>query len=185
MIVSTFADKLKQAKRPERVVPICLRGDLVAEFQAAERALEEALRNAGDSLAGLDTDPYRERIEAIQAEMREATEPFRVRALPQAGYRALVLAHPPRKQDGSEDYNPVDLRLGFNPDTFYPALVRACVAEPVITTEEWDALLGDDGALTEGQFNDLALAAQAVNRGEVDVPFSSVVSELTRRPAGE
>jgi hypothetical protein len=73
---------LNGARLPERTVPICLRGDLVAEHEELERQLEEANRRASDSLAGNGAGELADRIEALQEEMRAATVTFRVRALP-------------------------------------------------------------------------------------------------------
>jgi hypothetical protein len=68
----------KAARLPERIVPICFRGDLVAEFQQLERELEEAQSTKTDSLDS-GAGALLERMEAIQAEMRESTYDVRLR----------------------------------------------------------------------------------------------------------
>jgi hypothetical protein len=67
---------------PERTVEICLRGDLVAEHQQAERELERAEKQAGNSLAGNGAAEIAERIQALEAEMQENVYEFRLRGLP-------------------------------------------------------------------------------------------------------
>jgi hypothetical protein len=182
--MGTYTDRLKGAKPPERSVPICLRGDLVAEWEAAERDLERAQKQRSDSKeGGADVSALIERIEQLQAEMSEHTDNFRLRALPRHRFRELVLAHPPRVDGDDGELRREDRQLGVNRDTFFPELIRASVVEPVLDDADWDALIGDDGILTDRQFGDLEDAAWFLNRGEVAVPFSHVAS-LARRNTG-
>jgi hypothetical protein len=55
--MKNFKDLLGQAQLPEKTVEICLRGDLVAEFEETERALEQAEedREKANSLDGGST----------------------------------------------------------------------------------------------------------------------------------
>lgn len=153
----------------ERTVPVCLRGDLLADLQAAQRDLEQAQRERSASLAGGGgVRDAAERVEAIQAGMREHTVTFRLRALGGRGktFRDMVLAHPPR--DGVEK----DKLLGFNEESLFLALVRACLVAPVLDEEDWAALEG----LNDGQWQQLCGAAWAVNAADVDIPFSRAAS---------
>lgn len=177
-MATDFRDLLKQAKLPERSIPICLRGDLTADHEAAERDLEAAQRRPVDSLAGNGVGPLVERIEALEAEMAEDTYPFRLRALPKPTFRALVAAHPPRRDPETGDVNADDAPLNLNRETFFDALIRACVVDPDLTDDEWTELLGE--RLTDRQVGDLEDAAWFLNRDKVDVPFSRAAS-LHRR----
>lgn len=169
--LKNFASMLAEAKLPERTVPICLRGDLVADHEQAERELEQAEQKAVDSLAGSGAGQIAQRIEALEEQMREHTYDFRLRALPRAGWRALVDRHPPRRDEQNAI---VDTdRIGVNAETFYPAIVRACLVDPVLDEAQWQTLVD---SLTDRQFEDLADAAWALNRREVDVPFSRAAS---------
>lgn len=170
---------LAEARLPERTVPICLRGDLVAEHEELERQLEQANQRASDSLAGNGAGDLVDRIEALQEEMRAATVTFRVRALPKPVWRALLAEHPPRHDDDDKP-NPEDATVGLNMETFWDALVRACLIEPVIDDEAWALMAGTEGRLTDRQIGQLADAAWAVNRGDVSVPFSHAVSQARR-----
>lgn len=179
--IKNFKALMSEAKLPARTVLICLRGDLVAEHEQAERDLEQAQRTVGDSLAGgTAVAEIVEQIEALEEQMRESQYPFRLRALPRPQWRDLVAAHPPRR---GEDGAIVDTdRPGVNADTFFEAMIRACLIDPELTDEEWKQL---DETLTDRQFDDLSDAAWAVNRREVDIPFSRAASRMRRASVGE
>lgn len=175
-----FTKLLAGAKLPESTVPVCLRGDLAADHEAAERELEQAQKAATDSLAGSGVGALVDRIEALEAEMRAHTYPFRLRALPRPLWRALVAQHPPRR---GEDNEILDAdRSGVNTETFYDAIIRACLVDPELTGEQWEQL---NGSLTDRQYDELADAAWGLNRREVDIPFSLAASRMKRDSAGE
>lgn len=174
--VTDIKSMLAEARLPERTVPICLRGDLVAEHENLERQLEEANRRAVDSLEGNGAGDIIDRIEALQEEMRASTVTFRLRALPKPRWRALLAEHPPRQTE-DEKPHPEDVAVGVNMETFWDAIARACLVEPEVDDETWALMAGPDGRLTDRQIGQLADAAWAVNRGEVSVPFSRAVSQ--------
>lgn len=179
--LKNFKAMLAEAKLPENSVPICLRGDLVADHEAAERDLEVAQKKPADSLAGNGVGEIVERIEALEAEMREHTYDFRFRAIPKPDFRAMVAAHPPRRdEDGSVVEQ--DRYMMANYETMLTALVRACLIDPPPEEVDWDEL---DAKLTDRQQGNLADAAWFVNRGEVDVPFSRAASLVKRNSSGE
>lgn len=198
--MGAYTDRLKDAKLPERSVPVCLRGDLVAEWEAAERDLERAQKQPGDSKEGTGVGGLLDRIEALQAEMSEHSDEYRLRALPRHKFRKLVVAHPPRT-DENDEVRREDLQIGVNRETFFPALIKASVIEPDLDDEDWRVLLGDtdaaiaeleaagkqdeiqDGLLTDRQCQQLEDVAWFLNRAEVDVPFSRAAS-LARRSIG-
>lgn len=179
--MTDFKTLLAAAKLPERTVPICLRGDLVAEFDDLERQLDDALHRPATSLEGDGSGAIAERMEQLRQEMRQHSYLFRLRAMTRPRWHAFVAAHPPRR-DGDE----VDARdriRGVNVETFFPALVRESVVDPTLDDAEWSLLL--DESLTDRQFDELANAAWALNRGEVDIPFSPVASRMTRSSGTE
>jgi predicted phage tail protein len=164
---------LAGAKRPERTVPLCLRGDLQAEFEDLERQLQVEQERPGDSLAGNPAvRQIAEQIEGLRQQMQDSTVVVRLRGLGNAEWNALVRSHEPR--DGNE----TDNSLGYNVETFFPALVKACLVD--VTDAQWDRLYE---AITSGQFENLNDAALAVSRRKVDVPKSFVASEVLRKPA--
>lgn len=179
--MKNFKAMLGDSKRPERSVEICMRGDLVADFEQAERELKVAISKATDSLAGASTGDIAARLEALTAQMQDHTYPFRLRSMPRHEFRAMVAAHPPRRDPDSNEVDERDRYVGINSDTFYEALIRACVIDPELDEDDWRRLLGE--ALTDSQFDALADAAWRLNRGEIDVPFSRAASLVKRDTA--
>lgn len=102
-----WASLAAQAQPRRKTVSLCLRGDLVAELEAAE--------DHGDG------DRVNELTDAVKA----ATVVFTVAGLTRDKYRALEAAHP--DPDGGS---------GWNVDTFPEALVRACIVAPDIKPED-------------------------------------------------
>lgn len=204
--VSTFAEKMAAAKgrKAERTVPICLAGDLVAQLEQLE-ADAAAARIAAKTTASKEDaggGAIVEKILALQAEMRESTETFRLRAIAPRRYQALREAHPPRRNEAGE-LDALDGRLGFNRATMLPELVQLCTVSPELDAAGWRELFGDteeeasrleadgradevvEGLLTYGQMADLQNAAYALNELEIDVPFSPAVSLMNRASDGE
>lgn len=175
-----FKSMLAEAALPETVVPVCLRGDLAADHEVLERELEQAQKQATDSLAGNGAAEIAERIRGLEEQMREHTYDFRLRALPRRAWRDLVAAHPPRRGDDNEI---VDAdRMGVNGETFFDAMIRACLVDPELADEEWAAL---NEALTDRQYDSISDAAWALNRREIDVPFSRAASRMRERSDAE
>src|SRR4051812_26775166 len=170
-----ITEALAGAKLPEKTVPICLRGDLQAEFERLEAQLVEAQRDRSDSLAaGGRARELAERIEALRQEMTASTVTFTLRAVPRRRWTALVAEHPPR------DDVQVDRVLGVNEETFTSVLIRECAVDPQLSGEQWDRL---DEALTEFQWQKLFNAAWSLNARDVDVPFSHAASTILRATA--
>lgn len=182
--MTSIKDALKAAKLPERVVPVCLQLDLQDEFETAERELQEALQRPRDSLAagGVPTE-LSERVKALEDQMRKASHDFRLRAHPRPKWKALLAEHQPRKDPESGDVDERDKYIGVNVETFFPALIRASIVEPELDDEDW-ALLVDE-KLTDRQFDQLSDAAWALNRRDVDVPFSRAASRILRGSESE
>lgn len=170
-------DLLASARLPETGVPLCLRGDLQLRHEQLEQELEEAREadRADDSLAGGGRSrKVAEQIREVEAEMREHTHVFALRALPRQEFRDMVEAHPPREDDKSDQFS------GVNSATFPVPLIAASCTDPIMTAEQVDQLLK---VLTEGQMLELYSAALHLNRGMVDVPKSAAASAVLARPA--
>lgn len=200
--MADFKKLLADAKPPERTVPICLRADLTGEHERLDRELKQAQNNKGaDSLEDSGAGALVEQIEALQAEMRENSYEFRLRALPKRLFRALLNEHPPRRDEETGDPVREDTVLGVNRDTFYPVLIRVSCVDPQLDDDEWRVLLGDgeaeaarrlaadepveDGKLTDWQFQELASTAFELNAWKVDVPFSRAALLAKRATGGE
>lgn len=171
----------KAARMPERTVPICFRGDLLADFEALDRELEVAKTANVDSLDS-GTGDLLERMDAIQAEMRENTYLVRLRAMDFRFYNALVAKHPPRRDDDGALLAD-DSGLKVNTETFWEPLLRASIIDPELPANaDWEEFVE---GITDYQYNELAVAALALNRSGVDVPFSHAASKMKRATGGE
>ncbi|MFF0823065.1 hypothetical protein ACFYUR_22110 [Micromonospora haikouensis] len=179
--MTDFKSLLAAARLPERTVPICLRGDLTAEFEDLERQLDDALRTPATSLKGDGSGAIADRMEALRSEMLAHTYRFRLRAMTRPRWHAFVAEHPPRPDGDQVDAR--DRVRGVNVETFFPALVRESVVDPQLDAGEWDRLIGE--VLTDRQFDELSTAAWSLNRGEVDIPFSPAASRMTRSSGTE
>lgn len=168
---------IRSAKLPERSVPVCLQADLVAEHEAAERELEQARERPAKSLdSGSRIRELSEQLAALEEQMAEHTIGFRLRAMARPVWKAFVAEHPPRKVEETGDPDERDKYIGVNVETFFPELIRRSVVEPELDGEDWALLL--DEKLTDRQFDDLSDAAWALNRRDVDVPFSRAASRI-------
>lgn len=179
MVDQNVDELLAQARPAEKSVSLCLRGDLVAEYERLDAEHAKAIDRVDTSLAG-DGGPsaleIAQQMQALRELMQGSILTLTVRALvPRTRYTELVLAHPPRTDlEGAP--LPQD-REGYNAETFYPALVRASTVDPVMTPERWERL---DQVLSDRQFDQLAIGCLEVNRGLVSVPFSPAASRTLR-----
>jgi len=176
-------DIIDAARPAETTVSLCLRGDLVAEFELLEEALAaEKSKPRDDSLAGGGAmRELAEKIEALREEMATFIVTFRLRAMPRLYYRKLTDDHPPRiDADGSVHID--DARLQVNNETFFGPLIRACLVEPKIDAPRLTKLL--DETLSDRQYEQLADAALLVNRGTVSVPKSLLASAVLENSEG-
>jgi hypothetical protein len=183
---------LGEDTRPEKVVSICLRGHLQAEWDQLKAAYDAGPGDDDRSTMAIRAAKRRvaEQMAEVEAQMRAGTVAFRLRALPrrrtpgvpadQLVWSELVGKHPPRK-DTNGKVDPRDAATGVNTPALLEELVRASVVEPELTPEQWARL---DAKLSDGQFQVLAWAAWNLNRSEVDVPFSRAASMMRRLDAG-
>ena len=171
---TTLDAVLASSRLPERTVPICLRGDLVASFEELERDLHAAQENPqNDSMAGnVEARAIAEQMEALRSDMLAGTVTLRLRAVTNPKWNRLVADHEPR------DGNAADKSFGYNHEAFFPALVRACLVD--VTEAQWVALYD---AMSSGQFEQLSDAAVSVSRRRVDPPRSFAASEALRSGA--
>jgi hypothetical protein len=147
-------EALKNAKLPETVLAVCLDASAIEAYREAEL---EARRAASDSLAGKP-----QVSEELAARVEASTVRFTLRALPRGRWTELVKDHPPRK-DSREDR-----QVGYNEETFYEALVRCCIVDPVPSDKEWAQI---DEVLTAGEWIRLVSAAQNLNLKGTALPF--------------
>lgn len=176
--MSDIKDKIRKARRPEATVAIHLDTGLVEEFRQTEKLLEAEQAKPTNSLEGNpEARRLAERLDELGEQMEASRLEFRLRALSPRRWVALREEHPPRRDEVSGEVLPRDRVLGgVNLDDFSEALLRLCVISPELDEDDWLALLGDDGVLTDGQYNILAATAIRLNESDVDIPFSLAAS---------
>lgn len=161
---------LDGARRPEKKVTLCLRGDLQAEWEALHEAIGKKMVSSGRKLSDSVDPATADRIRELEAEMREHSLTLTLRALPRRDWLRLVRDHPERPGDAA------DRELGVNRDTFFDAVVLACIVDPEMTEEQKSRLLD---VITDAQYESLSNAAWVLNRKDISVPFSPIASRTT------
>lgn len=167
MTTKTAREILNSAKRREKTVRLCLRGDLVAEFEALEARLADLTIGVGWGNGDDATAEVAERLTAIRAEMLEDTVTFTFRALKRIAWDELNAKH-----TGENNL--------LNVDTFMPELVQACLVDPAMTADDLDELYD---VINDGQRIELGNAAWSVNTEATEVPFSERASVVMRARA--
>lgn len=160
---------ISSAKRAEKTVRICVRGDLNARIDELEQQLADAQGWKKQTFA--DASPLRdlaEQIEAARREMHEHEHAFTFRALPPKEWSDLLAEHPARDSDTEKGYT-------FNLESFPAAAVSACAVDPVMTVEQVDRLVE---VLNQGQWDDLFTTVWRVNVRATDIPFSLAASAV-------
>lgn len=167
-----------QPKLKEFRTQLCLRPDLIQKWEAANERLAEVTasgatntRLAGDGPSSQAKKIARE-VQAIEQEIEDASAWFEFRALPVAEYQALLVKHPPRKD------NQMDMLVGYDRDGFSDALVRACLVDPVFSDEGWKAFMA---TCAPSEWAELRSAVNEVNGGEVAPPKSPLASRVLAR----
>lgn len=176
-------DTLKSARAPERSVQVCMRGDLVSRYEDLERELREVSKRDVDSFSGTgEATAIVERMQEVQNEMHAAEVTFRFRAIGAMPSLELAAGHPPRAD------NARDKSLGYNPTSYYPAVIRAaCYAidqgddslDPAdMSEEDWEALFA---ALSSQQFDQVFGAAWLCDHQDIEVPTSPLALLISQR----
>lgn len=170
---------LAQAKPAERIVSVCLRGDLYGEVERLDRQLRLLDVDVDRLVGNPEAVALARRIEELRALMEANTVELVLRALPRRPHeddkrtdiRTLEAMHPPREG------NKLDQTNGVNVDEFTEALLKASTVSPELDDADWSTLLA---RINDGQYEQLAAAAWAVNKGDVNIPFSFASSKTLR-----
>lgn len=176
--MATIDDLIAQARLPERTVPICVRGDLVAELEELDRQYAAAPEAGNDVrlTSGAERRRIAERAAAVKEQMAAATIVFRLRAMDRNDWDDLLKAHPPREGDAEDKEN------GYDTSTFPNALIKASAVEPELTDERWAAL---EPKLAPVEWSRLGAAALNLNMRSVNIPFSRAASQATQTSSTE
>lgn len=161
---------------------VCLSGELAGEYADLERELVVARTRDDQSFAGGEARRVVERMDAIREQMAAAEVTFTFTALPPMKPLDLLMAHPPREDDKA------DKALGYNQETYYPALVKASCTKATardgstkaatdIPDDAWESMLG---GLGHADFDALVAGAMEAN-GRTTVPFSRLASQISQK----
>ena len=176
MELDEFDQILASAKMPEKEIPLCLRGDLQAEWERLDAELNAERPEQTATLAGPPPNvDLAAKIQALEVAMADAMVTLKLRAMTRNEWFALTAAHPPREDVIS------DRIQGFNGATIWDDLITDTLVEPKLDKERVSKLLD---SLTPGQVDRVANEAWALNRRDtVSVPFSLTASRIIQSSA--
>lgn len=184
-----------QPQLAEVTIKLCLRPDLLNEYNTAVQELEELRAEGGrlrkqaegskggrmasrKSPAERENDAQQEqaarKVRDIEERMAEFEAEFTFQGIPKDEWRDLVDSHPPR--EGHQ----VDLFTGYNRDAVLDQLVRPSLVDPEFDDVSWKQLCD---LLNAGQWNRLREAAAQANDGVAEVPKSQTASDILSRVA--
>ena len=182
--------------RPQRRVEIarvCLRADLIGEFETEDEELgrlkAEAMGNSNRLNPGGEPDSTAIRAQArkvrkIETQIIESLVEFSFQSLNKDEWTALTANHPPRGD------NQVDQMTGYHRGEVLDALVRACLIAPTFEDCADKACKHDDcgswqqlvKVIKPSEWRELTDAANLANSAVVDPPKSLLASlTLDRR----
>jgi hypothetical protein len=174
--------------RPEKTVTLCTRLDLQSAHEQAVAALQAAQREQARDPREVSTDVAEKaaEVQRLEAEMRDHEIVFTLRAWPRKRWVEFEETHPPRKDNDADKALSINVASlddalaskGDLPLSIVSAKSRAGDDVPFDPRTDW-APLADE--LTNGQWEQFAIAVLNVNRGVTAAPFSPLASAVTRR----
>lgn len=167
--MSDIEDILAAAKLRERTVTLCLREDLVAEYEQLDVELRTASRTAPSLGDPAPAAVIARRMDELRQEMLAHQHEFRLRAWPARRF-AAVRDGMPKKADGQSDEEYAEAWHAAVCD-----VVSKMLVEPKATPQQV-AELAD--RLTEQQWLALSNAAWDINAAGQAIPFSVAASAI-------
>lgn len=158
----TFDHLMSRKKPVTKTVTIAMDPDLADEYEAAKRARDIAAVRAGgsdDKERQVALWEAEEELAAVERRLHDedAVAVFTFRSIGRAAYDAIVDAHPPTPAQRAKAKREGLGELAANLETFPPALVSACLVDPIISHDDMAKLWVNDnwnqaelGALLEG-----------------------------------
>jgi hypothetical protein len=176
----TWDRVLAETVPPETTVPICLRGDLVAAKEEAERQLVVLRQRNPDPTVGEGGEilAAAERVQHLEEECAAAAVTFRFRGIGRRAHSDLEAQHPPTPEQQAEGEEQ-GIRYRWNPTSFPAALVAASCVEPPGITLDAARRISEDW--TDGQWMTLWRACITANEGVADPGPKSVIASAVLR----
>lgn len=173
-------DLIRQAERARKTVTLCLDWTAQAAYDDAQADLARAKYERNQPGASLASGGAVERAQAAVDEaavaVQKAQIEFVLQALTRREWQTIVDQHPPDKGNRSH------LMLGYNPDTFFPALLNASLVSPELDDDTFELLIEE--RLTSGQFDLLIDTCIELSRRKTSIPFSPAASATTEDSDG-
>jgi hypothetical protein len=164
-----FDELLAGARPVSRTVRLCLRGDLIAAREQAERDLLVARVDDERQNRTPEAPAIAERILELEAEADNAAAEFHICAVGRTRWNGLLDENPATDKDIAND---LDYGQGFP-----VAAIAACCVDPAMTVDQVNQLLE---VISTRQYMDLWGSVLSVNMGADDLP-KSVAATATLR----
>lgn len=156
---------------PRRRTEYLYSGEAEAKLDEYEDRIEQAFAEEGSDVRKRKvSDRIAKERDDFKAEQMAAAPKLVFEAITHRRLQRLYDEHPPRKGDKGDEM------VGYNRETFAPALVRASLVEPAVTDEQWDEFVE---SVSAGRMMRLHEVANDLAGGDVDLPKSSAVTTLT------
>lgn len=169
-------------KRARRAVRLCTDLAVYASYERALADLELAQNRDGQTIKPSEAAvEAAARVQRLEDEMRAATLTFELEARRRDEWEAFESAHPAR--EGNETDAQFDIDLSSLDEVIGQSIAAVTDADGNAVefgADEWPTLAGE---LSDGQWQDFALAVLTVNRGVKYAPFSKSASRATRASA--
>lgn len=176
----------------EESTQVCLRPDLLDEWDAANAELQKA--QGADIQKGRlgtgvsqSTKALAKKVAALEEEIEATAVMFRFRAMNKDRWQALCDSYPPRAG------NEFDMLTGYNRDAVMDAAVRECLYDPVFEDCTNEVCAHDECGTWQhlvkmcnpAEWKELRDTVTSVNRSVVDLPKSVLASSiLSKRGSG-
>ncbi len=164
----TISDILREKKPNSKTVDIILDSDLANEIQLKEAELGQMRIRKGRSLAD-GIGPLETELDALYEQAADIAVTFTFTDIGRKVFDALVLAHPPTKEQKDRMAEMGGGVLDFNIDTLPPALLAMTATDPEMTLEEATEIFDTWGS---GEAEILFSTALLVCKERASVPLS-------------
>lgn len=171
-------------KRPQKTVDLCLDGTLRAAWEEADARLALLRKQRfGDDRLNSPVKALAQEVLGLQEQMQAETVVFTIQGMKRNEWADLVTENPERAD------TPTDKSYGFNATAVAAKSIPASIVSATQAGEpldfnaatDWEALADD---MTDQQYEMFFIAVLSVNRGRLDIPFSTNAS-LEMRPSEE
>lgn len=152
---ATF-DHLRKKRPLEKDVPVCLDPGLLAQADEAQLKWITAIQ---ENKPQDEVDRLKAEFDSVMEAIDDNTVVMKFRSPGRKKYEDLLLEHPPTEEQ-QEQYKAMygpEARAPYDSDTFGPALVALCCAEPKMTVEQvailFDGEYDDEGSEVSPPWN--------------------------------